>query len=212
MKDIKASESQGLLPEHIVAGEGVVYFSAYDDIHGEELWRSDGTPAGTELVVDVEPGRASSYPEKLTYVNGAVYFATYYGLWRSDGTSCGTRLVRETRPDELFTVGDTLFFTDVEGLWKTDGTPGGTERIRDAWGTQLANMGGTLFYAGWVPGLGLELVKSDGTAAGTVVVKDIYPGTSSSQPWGLTAVGNVLYFYADDGLHGAELWAKRRHS
>ena len=48
--------------------------------------------------------------------------------------------------------------------------------------------------------------KSDGTASGTVMVKDINSGTSSSEPHYLAAVGSTLYFQADDGSNGIELW------
>ena len=51
-----------------------------------------------------------------------------------------------------------------------------------------------------------ELWKSDGTAAGTVLVKDIYPGTTSSNPANLLAIGNILYFSASDPTNGQELW------
>jgi ELWxxDGT repeat protein len=50
------------------------------------------------------------------------------------------------------------------------------------------------------------LWKSDGTALGTVMVKDIYSGSGSGTPDSLTAVGNTLYFRADDGTNGVELW------
>ena len=48
--------------------------------------------------------------------------------------------------------------------------------------------------------------KSDGTASGTVMVKDIYSGIDSSYPNYLTAVGNTIYFAADNGINGLELW------
>ncbi|WP_024969298.1 ELWxxDGT repeat protein, partial [Microcystis aeruginosa] len=48
--------------------------------------------------------------------------------------------------------------------------------------------------------------KSDGTAAGTVLVKDIRPGGFTSSPNNLTAVGNTLFFTANDGVNGYELW------
>src|SRR5262249_62113658 len=53
---------------------------------------------------------------------------------------------------------------------------------------------------------GFEIVKSDGTSSGTVLVKDINPGSASSTPSSLTNVFGALYFVADDGSTGSELW------
>ena len=48
--------------------------------------------------------------------------------------------------------------------------------------------------------------KSDGTTAGTVLIKDIYPGSGATSPSRLTNVNGTVYFTADDGTHGLELW------
>jgi ELWxxDGT repeat protein len=71
---------------------------------GAELWRSDGTEAGTVLVKDIAAGTRSSQPQGLTVVETApgvyrVFFAANDGvsgfeLWQSDGTETGTVLVR----------------------------------------------------------------------------------------------------------------------
>jgi ELWxxDGT repeat protein len=53
---------------------------------------------------------------------------------------------------------------------------------------------------------GTELWKSDGTASGTTMVKDVYPGNSSSNVHDITVSGNKIYFAANDGVHGLELW------
>ena len=53
---------------------------------------------------------------------------------------------------------------------------------------------------------GREPWKSDGTADGTVVVKDIRQGPKGSNPSGLAQLAGTLYFSADDGKHGNELW------
>ena len=47
---------------------------------------------------------------------------------------------------------------------------------------------------------------SDGTAAGTVPVRDIFPGPRSSEISSLTGTGSLAWFVADDGIHGRELW------
>src|SRR5262245_46109927 len=53
---------------------------------------------------------------------------------------------------------------------------------------------------------GSELWVSDGTGAGTSLLRDINPGFGHSSVSGLTVVGNKLFFVADDGSHGTELW------
>jgi ELWxxDGT repeat protein len=69
-------------------------------------------------------------------------------------------------------------------------------------------VGNTLFFSANDGVNGRELWRSDGTAAGTVLVKNIYPQISGgSYPRNLRVVGNTLFFTADDGVSGRELWA-----
>jgi ELWxxDGT repeat protein len=121
-----------------------------------------------------------------------------------------------------------LFFRADDGihspeLWRTDGTPGGTRMVKDVdpapWSADfsldeqgmnagpenLADVAGTLFFTEQTPGSGAELYKSDGTAAGTLLVKDINPGPTGSRPHSLMNVGGTLFFFADDGT-GLALW------
>ncbi len=130
------------------AGQGTVlgnhlYFVADDGIHMPELWKSDGTVNGTNLVKDIYPSAHSSSPDSLTAVGNLLFFTADDGthgreLWKSDGTVDGTSLVKDiapgansSSPSGLTAVGNLLFFTADDGThgrksWKSDGTSGGT--------------------------------------------------------------------------------------
>jgi ELWxxDGT repeat protein len=220
-----------------VAINGMVFFDGNDDTSGDELWKTDGTPAGTVLVKDILPGSASSYPDSFMNVNGELFFTATYGstgdaLWKSDGSADGTVLVKDIRagtdyPDAgylMTNVNGTLFFRADDGstgyeLWKSDGTTAGTMLVKDIRpGTSdfgpvspgsLFNANGTLYFRANDGSHGNELWKSDGTTAGTVLLKDIRPGSNDGllrfEPW-LATVGDKLFFPANDGTHGFQLW------
>jgi ELWxxDGT repeat protein len=73
-------------------------------------------------------------------------------------------------------------------------------------GGQLTAVGRTVYFGADDGRHGYELWRSNGTARGTRMVKDIRPGPLSSQVFSLTDVGGTLFFTADDGVHGSELW------
>lgn len=79
---------------------GTLYFTANDGIHGTELWKSDGTQAGTMMVKDINKYIDSSSVSNLTNVDGTLYFTANDGaqgqeLWMSDGTEADTKLVKD---------------------------------------------------------------------------------------------------------------------
>ena len=80
--------------QDLTAVDGAVYFLASSGCCNspDELWRSDGTEAGTTIVqhLDVEPG----YGFDLTAFNGKLYFTAGGWLWRSNGTPQGTTIVK----------------------------------------------------------------------------------------------------------------------
>jgi ELWxxDGT repeat protein len=217
-------------PAALTNVNGTLFFVAEDEIHGQELWKSDGTQAGTVLVKDIHAGSGSSNVSSLTNANGTLFFRAHdgvsgYELWRSDGTETGTILVKDIRPGgdgsvpiNLTNLNGTLFFGADDGvhgleLWKSDGTDVGTVLVKDirpALGgsnlQRLINVNGTLFFQANDGTTGAELWKSDGTEAGTVLVKDNRLGVDSSSPAYLTNVNGTLFFQANDGTNGAELW------
>ena len=81
---------------------GVLFFSADDGVD-KELWRSDGTDAGTYQVKDINPGVENSDPSYLTVVGSTLFFIADDGvhgpeLWKSDGTPQGTLMVKDIYP------------------------------------------------------------------------------------------------------------------
>lgn len=218
--------------DQIVEVNGVAYFRANDGTHGMELWRSDGTAAGTAMVADLFPGFSSSYPRDLTNVSGTLFFSARdgthgYQLWKSDGTANGTVMVKDnafagqsySRPSWLTNVSGTLFFSANDGvsgneLWKSDGTAAGTVLVKDIrpgptntgpW--YMCNVNGTLFFGANDGTTGIALWKSNGTASGTVLVKDIHrtnPGLADL--YQLTNFNGTLFFVGRDDVYDSKIW------
>lgn len=135
--------------------DGVVYFHFDDGIHGQEVWRTDGTAIGTYLLRDVCAGACSGsewamlWPGIIGRAAGMLFFVANDGvhgpeLWRSDGTALGTQMVRELTPGSVGTqipgpmleVGGQLFFIartaeDGAAVWRSDGTAKGTTLFWD---------------------------------------------------------------------------------
>ena len=217
-------------PLYLTTIGSTTFFSANDGTNGQELWKSDGTPDGTSLVKDINPGSGGSSPNYLTNVDGTLFFQATDStngteLWKSDGTSAGTSLVKDIRlgsgssgPQRLTNVDGTLYFkaydpTNGYELWKSDGTAAGTSLVKDinpgsanSLPNYLTNVDGTLFFQAYDSTNGYELWKSDGTPAGTSLVKDINPGSGSSSPQYLTNVDGTLFFQAYDPTNRNELW------
>jgi ELWxxDGT repeat protein len=219
----------------LVNAEGTLFFAANDGVHGLELWKSDGTPEGTQLVADVHRDNAH-FPSGLVAREGTVFFTANDGvhgdeLWTSDGTAAGTRLVADIAPGTrsalmpygMQVIDGTVYFAADDGvhgteLWKSDGTAAGTALLREltpgAAGTALQGVSlvpvgpqGTFAFQAPEAGGGLELWTSDGTTEGTRPLHDIAPGGRGSTPSRLTVSGPRLFFVADEGEHGQELWS-----
>jgi ELWxxDGT repeat protein len=187
---------RGSEPRELTALGGVLYFTAMTAGHGRELWRSDGTSDGTRLVADVVAGPQGSAPRELTAVNDRLMFTAWHPthgreLWSSDGTSEGTRLVADVAPGTRSSAPRELTY----GVHPNGSGP-----------TTLA------FFSADDGVHGREIWRTNGTPAGTVLVKDIKPGPDGSDPAGFAVPpndprsGNVVVFAADDGTHGREVW------
>ena len=194
------------------------WFPGFGPVLDIDLWKTDGTAAGTVRVKDLPPSR--DYPDQLTQAGAALYFAAFdeavgKELWTSDGTAAGTTLLADIMPGKrssdlwnITAVEDRMFFIAADNahgreLWTSDGTAAGTINVSDfAFGPLSFKVSTTRAYFIADDGVhGSELWSSDGTQAGTALVKDLRPGAAGGGIVLLPAVGPTLYFrsYGFDG-------------
>ncbi|HZY82627.1 MAG TPA: ELWxxDGT repeat protein [Cyclobacteriaceae bacterium] len=213
VKDINPGPDAGGVYNMNVIGN-TLFFISENAEHGTELWRTDGTEAGTQIVKEFNEGPDGTDFYGLAVANGYLYLNVYtgkYQLWKTNGTE--TSMVKEMDYIAGMTAsGGKIYFNGSVGatqeLWRSDGTTEGTFAVVPGGGSvgDLTDVKGTLYFTGWTLASGVELWKSDGTAEGTVMVMDINPGTGHSWPDHLTAAGDKLFFMADNGSVGKELW------
>lgn len=211
---------------------GKFIFAASNALLGSELYITDGTPGGTQLVKDIYPGTTGSEPsDDFVLHNGFLYFTATtpdFGreIWRTDGTDAGTTMVADMTPGpagsglkgsfNLFSNGSYLLFTmttPAEGyeLWRSNGTAAGTALVKDINPGTVSSEISTytifnneVFFAAKTAAHGVELWKTDGTTAGTQLVKDIRPGTESSL--NISSGLGTVNFFATYALNGKLLF------
>jgi ELWxxDGT repeat protein len=202
---------------------GTLLFKARDAAHGEELWRSDGTAAGTQRLTDINPGpgHAFDYGREQLVIGTTLYFAATdgpqgAGIWKSDGTAAGTIKLNQTSenlggvwPQVLSEMGGELYFWS-NGLWKSDGTVGGTAYVHSMYSgfnPVMGSLGNKLLINNKDSTRGQELFVSDGTASGLRRLKDINGATGDSHPSVVTRHRNAFYYTVNDGVsHDWKLW------
>jgi ELWxxDGT repeat protein len=223
--------SMNVIDGLIVWGNKII-FTANDGYHGYEPWISDGTPANTRMITDIMPNNPiyqSVYSSEARYFKvfkDKVYFQadTWGGrqLFVTDGTEAGTVMLTKgtggTEPRGFIEFNGKLYFTcqksytSVPQLWVTDGTVDGTYEIKEIVNGYVSTYSAIvynnkLYFSGLVESLGWELWVSDGTNPGTQLFKDINVTEGiGSHPHGFKIFKDNLYFIANDGIHGNELW------
>ncbi len=212
---------------------GLVYFAGTETSIGSELWRSDGTAAGTRPVQDIQPGIGSAFPTQITPSGDLLYFVADNGvagreLWVTDGTEAGTQMLRDIGPGAAWgdvrelapmSANRLLFVADdgVSGAepWVTDGTPAGTVPLGDLVPggdssdvTDFGAAADVAYFAATTPAVGREPWITDGTPAGTRLLLDIVPGAGGSDPSGFQAAGSSRHaVFAATTAVGTELWS-----
>lgn len=180
----------------VTTGNGLLFFTASTLASGDELWVTDGTPAGTKMVKDLRAGAEGSDPRWLCAVGRKVFFSASAEdnigreLYVSDGTEAGTKLVKNiyvdagksSAPECLTAFGDTLVFVAMNDESEYDPTI--NPDIPEKW-----------------------LWMSDGTEEGT---KYVYAVNVITKPDGMhgnmVKMGGKIFFVGDDGQAGEELW------
>jgi ELWxxDGT repeat protein len=190
VKDIKRG-AESSFPAGLASFGDLMLFAADDGTtSGQELWRSDGTRAGTQLVKDITPGgHRRSRPGAITKLGSFALFRAFYGgeaLYRTDGTRVGTHVVRKPRDGGPTAIGPelvrvsglgVLFEAAVSALWKSNGWRDGTVEVADLNPMEITALAPSLaVFAGDDGVHGQELWATDGTQAGTHMVADINHG------------------------------------
>lgn len=185
---------------------------------GTEWWATKGTTPGTAQVGTVSDRTADSFAQWFTTAGDHVVFAADDGssgldIWQYDPADGSTARIADLSEDDEYagpfvSNGDRALFETDESLFSTDGetvTDFADSAELDDWGDFGAAGGRFFLSADLGAGDGEELYVSDGTAAGTTLVKDIDP-IESSYPDDFAAFGDDIVFVADDGSSGEEPW------
>ncbi len=171
----------------LTAANNTVFFVAGDDQYGVEIYSTDGTVPGTALLKNINttvnasppPDDMDAWPQPLRSAGTLAYF----GAFQDAGPA---------------------------GLYRSDGSPAGTYRLRNdiTLGWEIYGMDGGVAYFGGDDGsgTGIELWRTEGSDATTQLIKDIYPGSDSSNVGFFAHTGDTIFFSAEDGVNGNELW------
>lgn len=188
LKDIKVGTPSGLAFEFTDLN-GKAIFTADDGVHGTEAWISDGTPGGTTLLSDINPGPSGSSIEPFFVDSGLAYFAADDGvtgleLWSTDGTSGGTVLATEFEAGPTGISGIDFWFLDGISLIKVGSPTHGSE----PWA-----LGPFTQYGEGCPGTGgvvPTLTPSGDTGPGGTITLDIAGGPAGAPAFLMVGVAS----------------------
>ncbi len=201
---------------------------------GTELWRTDGTPEGTQPIADLLPGPDSSFPNVVAADDERVLFTAEtedFGreLWRTDGTAAGTQLVLDLRPGPLDGIaaiglddsilegaeldGDWFFAGDSNGfgpqVWKSDGTLQGTLLLPTA--ASISNPSRFTRLAGRIAltarDTGTEDLPFITESGGLIAMSDVEPLGSPDLPGNYAELGGHLFFTDRNQAKGTVLFS-----
>ena len=188
------------------------------------LYASDGTDTGT-VKIKILSNIPEFYVTKTYVYKDRLYMGLgrgYYGTepWVSDGTDAGTKQLKDivpgdidgSIPENFYGFKDYVYF-DGSGMWRTDGTPVGTTRVisnslRTSQGDRInfVDNGSKMFFAALTGSFNKDLCITDGTVAGTKILRYLNGEVLGSDPRWFTLVNGKVYFSASGNSLGRELW------
>lgn len=191
--------SDAQLNKHVKPWNGKIFYQGKGSATQCNLVVTDGTTAGTIFIKDfgnvgdidgVYPAQDFVYVTTLQseIVSVSPFVINWKrNLWKTDGTDLGTVLIKNF-PTVTSTVNTGIFYSNSQNTenWSINGN--------------------TMYFNGYDAATGPELWVSDGTSAGTMMVKDIYPGTVGGNPLGFTKLGSTICFVAKDPANNYQLW------
>lgn len=205
---------------------GTIYFAGYSSEFQGELWKTDGTFAGTVMVKDISvnntnPFRQSSIHKIFNKVGNNVYFSANDGLngielWKTSELTGNTEMIADINvgnnnnfgPDSFTEVNNTIYFTqntsETPGntqIWKTNGIETGTIQITSLPTgylslEELFYKNNIIYFSLYSPALGMELWKLNTIDDTYSLVADIAKGTAGSGPGGFVELNDSIYFSA----------------
>lgn len=213
-------------PRALKASGDLVFFAAFDPGTGWEMWRSDGTAAGTFMVKDINPGSGDGVALEpwAADLDGTLMFAANDGshgieLWKSDGTEAGTVMVKDINmngdsyPSFFIAQGGFVLFSAVDengsALWRSAGDASNTGIVFADFspvGSLPILMQDVAYYNAYNNDAGgYALFKA---SASLDFAEAVFPPSAGGPNgcYGLIAADTLVYFIASSGDSGTEPW------
>lgn len=235
LSNIEVSMWPSNVPLNHVLPSGKVGVFGFRATEGWELFETDGTSAGTNVLVDLMPaiGTADGLPMEITRIGAdTFYFSAMDGTFGREpyrwSPSGGLEFLGDLQPGWVgsdphgFTqvvIGDepVVLFVANNGttgneMYKVDSS-GSASLVTElnpgfahGAGSDFADIGGLALFTGTTSEFGTELYVTDGTAEGTQLLVDLEPGSSSGSPRRFFDMGDRVLFTASVWPLGVELY------
>jgi len=228
---VRSPEAEPLVVQSLTIADGILYFIASSLNGNNLLWKVDpasGNPV--EIPVDAGPRTNPSYISNLTSVNNVLYFSASNQIWKiATSTQAPTKVLEGNgdRNSNIVELNGKVYFGTFADLgnnitasyiWAHNPTTGTTTRAGRFLPSSLyystSNLtafNGKLYFSA-ISGSRKQLWQLNPTTDEITQISNFsnsYDGNLynyQNEIGGLFVVNGVLYFTADDGPHGLELW------